>query len=85
MKKLSLLTLAAAGLLMVGCSDKDVVVDNTAQNLEEFKDGGYIGLSLQLPSADRMTRANDDLSNGTEDEFEVKNATLYIFKFTLLV
>ena len=65
---------------MVGCSDKDVVVDNTAQNLEEFKDGGYIGLSLQLPSADRMTRANDDLSNGTEDEFEVKNATLYIFK-----
>lgn len=83
MKKLSLLTLAAAGMLMVGCSDKDVVVDNTAQNLEEFKDGGYIGISLSLPSAEgNTTRANDDLSNGIAAEFAVKNATLYIFKGT---
>ena len=83
MKKLSLLTLAAAGLLMVGCSDKDTVVDNTPQNLEDFKDGGYIGISLSLPSAEgNTTRANDDLSNGIEDEFKVKNATLYIFRGT---
>ena len=68
---------------MVGCSDKDVVVDNTAQNLEEFKDGGYIGISLSLPSAEgNTTRANDDLSNGIAAEFAVKNATLYIFKGT---
>ena len=66
---------------MVGCSDKDVVVDNTAQNLEEFENGGYIGISLSLPSAEgNTTRANDDLSNGIEDEFAVNNATLYIFK-----
>lgn len=79
MKKLSLFALAAAGLLMVSCSDKDdvaQVVNPTA----EFKDGGYIGLSLSLPSADATTRANDELSNGIEEEFEVKNATLYIFK-----
>ena len=88
MKKLSLLTLAAAGLLMVGCSDKDTVVDNTAQNLEEFENGGYIGISLSLPSADEtVTRAgdvggNDQLSNGIKEEFAVKNATLYIFKGT---
>ena len=84
MKKLSFLALAAVGLLLSACTDKDEV--NTAQITEEFTDGGYIGISLQLPSADQsITRAeetggNDKLSNGTEDEFEVKNATLYIFK-----
>ena len=85
MKKLSFLALAAVGLLLSACTDKNEEV-NTAQLTEEFTDGGYIGLSLQLPSADQsITRAeetggNDKLSNGTEDEFEVKNATLYIFK-----
>ena len=79
MKKISFLALAAVGLLLGACSsDKDEVP--VLQNDEDFKDGAYIGLSLQLPSADNTTRANDDLSNGTEDEFAVKNATLYIFK-----
>ena len=80
MKKLSFLALAAAGLMMVGCADKDEVVKEVV-NPAEFTDGAYIGISLQLPSADEgLTRANDELSNGTADEFEVKNATLYIFK-----
>ena len=80
MKKLSFLALAAVGLLLGACSsDKDEV--NAAQS-EEFTDGAFIGLSLQLPTADNYTRANDDLSNGTADEFAVKNATLYIFKVT---
>lgn len=79
MKKLSLFALAAAGMLLGACSsDDDVVVKNPVS--QDFKDGGFIGLSLQLPSADNTTRANDELSNGTEDEFAVKNATLYIFK-----
>lgn len=81
MKKLSLLTLAAAGMLTLACSEKDAVVENPAQEVEDFKDGAYLGLSLSLPSADKaFTRANDSLSNGTDDEFRVKNATLYIFK-----
>lgn len=85
MKKLSFLALAAVGLLLSACTDKDEVAQNVLQE-SEFTDGGYIGISLQLPSADQsITRAeetggNDKLSNGTEDEFEVKNATLYIFK-----
>ncbi len=79
MKKLSLFALAAAGMLLGACSDKDV--EQIAQApAENFENGAFIGLSLQLPSADNTTRANDDLSNGTEDEFAVKNATLYIFK-----
>jgi len=78
MKKLSLFALAAAGLLLGACSSNDDVA-NVVQPAEEFEDGAFIGLSLQLPSADNTTRANDELSNGTEDEFAVKNATLYIF------
>jgi hypothetical protein len=78
MKKLSLFALAAAGLLLGACSDKDEIAQPV--NSAEFKDGAFIGLSLQLPEADNSTRANDELSNGTADEFAVKNATLYIFK-----
>lgn len=78
MKKFSFLALAAAGMLLAACSsDKEVTTE--VSNPQEFKDGAYIGISLQLPTADE-TRANDDLSNGTADEFAVKNAVLYIFK-----
>jgi len=80
MKKFSFLALAAAGLLLGACSDKDEVAQN-AVSPDEFEDGAYIGISLSLPSADNsITRANDDLSNGIEAEFKVNNATLYIFK-----
>ena len=82
MKKFSFLALAAAGLLFAACSDKDEVAQNVV-NPDEYEDGAYIGISLSLPSADnKVTRANDDLSNGIEDEFKVKNATLYIFSGT---
>ena len=65
-------------MLLGACSDKDEIAQPV--NSAEFKDGAFIGLSLQLPEADNSTRANDELSNGTADEFAVKNATLYIFK-----
>lgn len=71
--------MAAVGLMFAACSEKEDVIQEAPIN-QEFTDGAYIGISLQLPSADATTRANDDLSNGTADEFEVKNATLYIFK-----
>ena len=63
MKKFSLFALAAAGMLLGACSEKDVA--EAPVNPNEFEDG-----------------ANDDLSNGIEAEFAVKNATLYIFKGT---
>ena len=82
MKKLSFLALAAVGLLLGACSDKDDIAQKVV-NPDEFEDGAYIGISLSLPSADNsVTRANDDLSNGIEAEFAVKNATLYIFSGT---
>ena len=80
MKKLGFLALVAAGMLLGACAD----TDDTTQNVvspDEFENGAYIGIALSLPSADNnVTRANDDLSNGIEDEFKVHNATLYIFK-----
>lgn len=83
MKKFSLLALAAAGLLLGACSDKNEVVQENPVNPNEFENGAYIGISLSMPSADNnITRANDELSNGIEAEFAVKNATLYIFKGT---
>ena len=81
MKKFSFLVLAAAGLLMTACSDKDVAENTAQKGTEEFTDGAFIGVTLQLPSAQsNSTRANEDFTDGQTDEFEVKNATLYIFK-----
>ena len=80
MKKLSLFAIAAAGLFFGACSSDDAVKD--VVTVDDFQDGAYIGIALTLPSADNSTRANDELSNGIEEEFAVKNATLYIFKGT---
>ena len=80
MKKLSFLALAAAGMLLGACSDKDDVAQQLV-NPGEFKDGAFIGVSLSMPSADNATtRANDQFNNGVAEEFAVKNATLYIFE-----
>ena len=78
MKKLSLFALAAAGLLLGACSEKDEV--NQVAQTPDFTDGAFIGVSLQLPTAQGSTRANEDYDDGEKDEFEVKNAMLYIFK-----
>ena len=80
MKKLSILALAAVGLLLGACSsDKDEVTN--PEKGSEYVDGAFVGISIQLPSAtNNVTRANEDLDDGDADEYEVKDATLYIFK-----
>lgn len=79
MKKLSFLALAAVGLLLGACSsDKDVVEVNPNPETDE---GSYIGISIALPSeAVNATRANEDYDDGDAAEWDVKNATLYVFK-----
>lgn len=82
MKKFSLLALAAAGLLLGACaSDKDEVAA-VDQNVGIQYDQAFVGVSIQLPNSTTpaLTRANDDLNNGEEDEFEVQNSTLLLFK-----
>ena len=78
MKKLSLFALAAAGLLLGACSDKDTV--NEVVQAPDFTDGAFIGVSIQMPSAKAPTRANEDFDDGVASEYAVKDATLYIFK-----
>lgn len=78
MKKFSFFTLAAAGMLLAACSSEDAINEQTAGT---FTSGdGYVGIAIELPSAHATTRANDDLNNGIEGEFEVKSARLYLFK-----
>ena len=80
MKKLSFFALAAVGLLFGACSsDKDEVSEvNPSPEVEE---GSYIGISIALPSnAANSTRANEDFDDGDDAEWDVKNATLYVFK-----
>lgn len=80
MKKLSFFALAAVGLLFGACSsDKDEVSEvNPSPEVEE---GSYIGISIALPSnAANSTRANEDFDDGDAAEWDVKNATLYVFK-----
>lgn len=79
MKKFSLFALAAAGMLLGACSDKDAAQD--IQGGQNFTDGAFIGVTLQLPSAqNNSTRANEDFDDGDANEFAVHNAILYIFK-----
>ena len=79
MKKFSFLALAAAGMLFAACSsDKEVAAVDTSAVTQY--DQAFVGISIELPNTTTPTRANDDLNNGKEDEFEVKDATLLLFK-----
>ena len=78
MKKLSLFALAAAGMLFGACSSNDDVV--TVAPSVETNGSSFVGISIQMPSATATTRANDDLNNGTADEFKVNSAYLFLFK-----
>ena len=78
MKKLSLFALAAAGLFLGACSNDDSV-NEAAQNAQDFTDGAFIGVSIQMPSAMAPTRANEDFDDGVASEYAVKDANLWIF------
>ncbi|MBR5030935.1 MAG: hypothetical protein IKX63_07540, partial [Muribaculaceae bacterium] len=79
MKKLSFLALAAVGLLFGACADKDDTTQNVV-NSEEFTDGAYIGISIQMPNTTATTRANENFKDGDVAEWEVKDANLLIFR-----
>ena len=83
MKKFSLLALAAAGLLLGACSEKDAVVNETdATNSYDLIPGknSWLALGIALPDGGGSTRANEDLVDGLASEFEVKSAKLILFK-----
>ncbi len=84
MKKLSLLALAAVGLLLGACSDKD---EAAVSGSEDNGGGKYLAISINFPNVPaNVTRATSDnggnvvdLNDGLAAEYEVKDATLIIF------
>lgn len=81
MKKLSLFAFVAAGLLLGACADKDTV-NEVVNQTPNFTDGAFVGVTIQMPSALNSTRANEDFNDGVKSEYDVKDATLYIFSGT---
>jgi hypothetical protein len=77
MKKFfKLSSVAMLALSMAACSSDDAVDNGTIATNGD----GYVGIAIQLPNiSDGGTRANDDLNNGEEAEFEVKDANLFLF------
>ncbi len=82
MKKLSIFALAAAGMLAVGCADKDVV-ESSQLNQYNMVEGqsAFIAVGIATPGAP-VTRANEDLVDGEAKEFAVNNGIIVLFKGT---
>lgn len=90
MKKLSFLALAAAGLMMVGCSDKDTLVDESKTSLPNGKTEGFFKINVNLPTdltagtrADATTWGEaDQLDDGLAAEYQIDNILLLIYDGT---
>jgi hypothetical protein len=80
MKKLSFLALAAVGLLLGACTDKEVA-ESTKLNQYDMIEGqsAWIAVGIALPG-EPVTRSNEDLYDGDAAEFDVKSAMLVLFK-----
>lgn len=82
MKKLSILALAAVGLLLGACSSDKDVVTNGVDSIDTGSEG-YIGIALQLPNATTPslpTRSNDAYNDGDATEYAVKSGKVLFFK-----
>lgn len=81
MKKFSFFALAAAGLLFGACSsDRDVSVSDPLNPYGLVEgESSWIAVGIAMPG-DPITRANEDLTDGNENEFKVNSGTLYLFK-----
>lgn len=77
MNKLRLFPIALTALVLGACSSEDVI-DNGGQGPVAPGEKGYISFSINLPTM-AGTRAFDGYSDGTPNEYDVKNAKLLIF------
>lgn len=79
MKKLSLFAFAfAAALVTTGCSDETGALTETGTGTSSTGEG-YMSVAINLPSTTSTRASVDGYDDGTEDEYAVKDATLYIF------
>ena len=81
MKKFYLCALAVAGLLFGACTSETVDVVAEPENGYGLIPGesSWLAVGIAMPG-DPITRANEDLNDGTADEYAVKSGTLYLFK-----
>ena len=78
MKKLSILALAAVGLLLSACSsDNDVAGQDV--NPEQLNEG-YMSLNIKLPTVPITRALNDQYDDGIADEYKVTDACLFLFQ-----
>lgn len=70
--------LAMAGLLLVGCADKDVIAEGGSSQGEAIGDG-YLALNINLPTTPSTRAVNDDYDDGTPNEYRVNDCALLLF------
>ena len=85
MKKLSIMAIAAAGLLTAACSTNDALSDAQAPVTFDGKGEGFLSVNVNLPvRTSGSTRAGDwqestRLDDGTSNEYKVDDVLLVIF------
>lgn len=80
MKKYKFFALAFAALTLGACSSDDVV-DNGQGGIVPAGEKGYVSVAVNLPTQP-SSRANDNFDDGTKEEYNVKDATLFVFAGT---
>lgn len=90
MKKLSILALAAVGILFAACSSDKDVADQGSQDPFKGREGGFIKVGINLPVQPQVsTRAWEEadgveptLDDGLDTEYAVDNCILLLFEGT---
>ena len=78
MKKIYL-PLALAATLSLGACSSDNVVDNGGSNPIDLSKGGFVKMSLNLPT-DNNRGSRTALNDGLDNEYGIKNAYLVLFE-----
>lgn len=78
MKKIYL-PLALAATLSLGACSSDNVVDNGGSNPIDLSKGGFVKMSLNMPT-DNNRGSRADLDDGLANEYGIKNAYLVLFE-----
>lgn len=79
-KQFGLPLMLASALAFSACSSDDVA-ENGPKDISALTNGGYLKMSINLPSrAASAFKANDDFNDGLAAEYNVKDATLILFQ-----
>lgn len=79
-KQFGLPLMLASALAFSACSSDDVA-ENGPKDISALTDGGYLKMSINLPSrAASAFKANDDFNDGLDTEYKVNDATLILFQ-----